>query len=100
MSLRLFYADTVVFFGYSRFLCLWHVVKRIIKNYGATRPDIGNHYPEKFDFQFNRYVWNFKRDERKKNICCKRIEMNLHFQTKTAAFCLKTAASILLCYLF
>ena len=41
MSLRLSYADVVVFFYQSRFFCFWRVVKRIFKNYGSTCPDMG-----------------------------------------------------------
>ncbi len=61
---RLKYADTVIFLNYSRWLCLWRVLTRIIRLYGQSRPDVGGNCPERFDWKFIRYVWNFNREMR------------------------------------
>jgi len=63
LPLRLVRADTVIFFNYSRILCLFRVLKRVIKNYGVTRSDMGNGCPERFDMEFMKYVWTFKKKE-------------------------------------
>lgn len=36
LPMRLEKADTVIFFDYSRFVCLWRVLKRVITNYGKV----------------------------------------------------------------
>jgi len=40
------------------------VIKRILKGYGRTRPDLPPGCPEKFDLEFLRYVWDFPRTQR------------------------------------
>ncbi len=66
LSLRLSYADTVIFFDYPKMLCIVRVIKRVIKNHGITRSDMGNNCPERFDLSFLKYVWDFNKKERKK----------------------------------
>jgi len=48
---RLEFCDTVFFFDFSPLVCLWGVTKRVIKNYGKTREDMGGECPEYFDKQ-------------------------------------------------
>ena len=59
LPLRLQYCDAVIWLDYSRVTCLWGVVKRIIMNRGRTRPDMGPDCPERFDWDFIKYVWHF-----------------------------------------
>lgn len=66
IELRLHYADTVVFFDYNRFLCLWRVLKRVITNHGKVRDDMGEGCRERFDWKFLRYVYSFNDKEREK----------------------------------
>lgn len=61
LSRRLEHADTVIYFDYPRFLCIFRVLKRVIKNYGSTRIDMAENCPEKFDFEFIKYIWNFNK---------------------------------------
>jgi len=61
---RLNYADTVIVLDYSRTLCMYRTLKRILRFYGSARPDMADGCPERFDGQFLRYVWNFNRDMR------------------------------------
>ncbi len=46
---RLTFCDTVFFFDFLPLACLWGITKRIIKNYGKTREDMGGECPEYFD---------------------------------------------------
>lgn len=66
IPLRLKYCDTVIYMDYSRVKCVYGVIKRVIKNYGKSRPDMGGYCPEKFDFKFFRSVWYFNKNNRKR----------------------------------
>ncbi len=66
LSLRLSYADTAIFFDLARILCVRRVIKRVFKNHGITRSDMGSNCPEKFDLSFIKYTWEFKNNQRKK----------------------------------
>ncbi|MEM7103889.1 MAG: DNA topology modulation protein [Bacteroidota bacterium] len=61
MDIRIERADTIIFLAYSRLTCMYRVLSRVIKNYGRTRDDLGKDCPEKVDWQFLHYVWNFKK---------------------------------------
>ncbi len=60
---RLEFADTVILLRSNRFRSLWYVLIRLVKYYGKNRPDLGEGCPERLDWEFLRYVWNFNRDE-------------------------------------
>lgn len=62
IELRLQYCDAVIYLDYSRFRCLFGVLKRVIRNYGQTRSDMGGHCPERFDLSFLKFVWNFNKN--------------------------------------
>ncbi len=64
LPLRLQYCDTVIYLDFSRWACLWGVMKRVITSYGRVRPDMGEGCPERFDLDFLKWVWNFNRDKR------------------------------------
>ena len=64
LGVRLCRADTVILLDYPRHVCLLRVLKRIMKNYGITRPDMGDGCPEKLDREFLSYVWSFRSKER------------------------------------
>ena len=63
---RLEYCDTVIYLDFSRFACLMGVVKRILTTFGTVRPDMAEGCPERFDWEFLRWVWNFSRKHREK----------------------------------
>ncbi len=46
---RLKECDTVFYFDLPVISCLWNSTKRVIKNYGKTRDDMGGYCPERFD---------------------------------------------------
>ena len=60
---RLKYCDTVIYLDFGRLACLWGVFKRVITTYGTVRPDMGQGCPERFDLDFMKWVWNFKKSK-------------------------------------
>lgn len=67
MAERIRYCDTVIYLDFSRVACLMGVVKRILTSYGTVRPDMGEGCPERIDWEFLQWVWNFNKNKRKKN---------------------------------
>ena len=67
ISRRLQSCDTIIYLDYPRHTCMQGVIVRIIKNHGKTRDDMGEGCPERFDFEFLRYVWNYNKSNREKN---------------------------------
>ncbi len=59
--------DTVIYLDFSRFACLLGVSKRVITTYGKTRPDMGEGCPERIDWEFLKWVWNFNKNKRERN---------------------------------
>jgi hypothetical protein len=43
---------------------MWRIIKRLLTYFGRTRPDLPDGCPEKVDFVFLEYVWNFQNDTR------------------------------------
>lgn len=64
MELRLEKCDTVIYLDYSRWICLLQWAKRVITNWGRTRPDMGPECNEWFDPEFISWVWNFNKTHR------------------------------------
>lgn len=64
MDLRLENADTIIFLDFPRFLCLSRVIKRRIIYHNRTRPDMGENCPEKLDFEFLKWIWNYPKQKR------------------------------------
>ena len=40
------------------------ILTRIAKSYGKVRPEMAEGCPEKFDFEFFRYVWRYRAQQR------------------------------------
>ena len=60
IPLRLKYCDTVIYMDFSRTICVYGAIKRIIRNYGKSRIDMGGYCPEKFDkgnIEFIKSIW-------------------------------------------
>lgn len=64
MDIRLREADTIIFLDYSTRLSLYRAVKRRIQYNGSTRPDMGYGCNEKIDYEFVKWIWNFRRIQR------------------------------------
>lgn len=45
-------------------LSLYRAVKRRVQYNGKTRPDMGEGCDEKIDYQFLKWIWNFRRKNR------------------------------------
>ena len=65
---RLARCDTVIHLDFSRLACLMGVLKRVLTTYGKVRPDMGEGCPERFDWEFMKWVWNFNGKNRRKNL--------------------------------
>jgi adenylate kinase family enzyme len=61
MDIRAQAADTVIFLDYSTTRCLYGIIKRRITYHGRTRPDMNEGCPEKLDWQFIKWVAEYKR---------------------------------------
>jgi len=59
MELRLTACDTVIYLDFPRIICLYRAIKRALKYYNKTRPDMSEGCNEKIDFEFLSWVWNF-----------------------------------------
>ena len=84
LDFRIERADTIIFIDFNRFFCIFRVLKRWIKNHGKTRFDVGEGCPEKIDFPFLKWIWNYPNHSRK-NILVKinRCDKNIyHLRTR------------------
>lgn len=59
IDIRLPAADTIIFLDRSRWLCLFRAIKRILRYYGKTRPDMAANCPERLDWEFLKYIYQF-----------------------------------------
>jgi adenylate kinase family enzyme len=66
LDLRLRKCDTIVFLDLPRVVCLWRIVKRFFLYRNGNRPDVAEGCPEKLDFEFVSWVWNYPRRSRPK----------------------------------
>jgi adenylate kinase family enzyme len=64
IPLRSEYADTIIFLDTSRFMQLYGIFSRQIKNYNKTRADLPEQCPERFDWVFTKWVYNFNKRNR------------------------------------
>lgn len=66
IPMRLKYCDTVIYLDYPTHICFFSALKRVIKNYGKVRDDMGGDCRERFDPSFFRFIISFNRKNRKK----------------------------------
>ena len=62
LALRLERADTILFLNLPRGLRIYRVIKRWLQNIGKNRDDMPEGCPEKIDFTFLLWIWNYKKD--------------------------------------
>jgi adenylate kinase family enzyme len=60
-ELRLQRADAIVWIDQPRLTCLRRAIWRAITGFGRDRPDLAPGCPEKIDFAFYAYIWNWNR---------------------------------------
>ncbi|HEX6622566.1 MAG TPA: DNA topology modulation protein [Pyrinomonadaceae bacterium] len=66
LDTRLAACDTVIFLDLPRAVCLWRVLKRVIMYRKRKRPDMAEGCGERFDLEFLRWVWGYRRRSRPK----------------------------------
>ena len=66
VEMRLKECDTVIYLDYNRFVCIFGWLKRVIQNWGKTRPDMGPNCSEWLDPEFAKWIWTFNGKNRKK----------------------------------
>ena len=64
MDARLQKCDTIIYLDYSRASCLWGMFQRVLLNRDRTRPDMAEGCPERLDWEFVKYIWNFNKNNR------------------------------------
>jgi len=57
-------SDTVIWFDLPRRTCMLGIIRRIAGSYGQVRPEMAEGCPERIDFEFFRYVWKYRREQR------------------------------------
>ena len=65
-EMRMQAADTIIFLDLPRRVCLYRILKRTLKYYGRSRPDMAEGCPERLDLEFVMWVWNYKHRSRKR----------------------------------
>ncbi|GIO23240.1 AAA family ATPase [Oceanobacillus sp. J11TS1] len=77
LELRMKRAEMVIWLDLPRSVCLYRILKRYVKNKGKKNPH-GN--PDRLDFSFLRFVWNFKKENDSKIKSLKiKYQEQLHF---------------------
>ena len=64
LELRWQRCDSIIFLDLPRLLCMWRIVKRNLRYRNGRRPDITEGCPEKLDFEFLSWAWNYSRRSR------------------------------------
>lgn len=64
LDIRLQAADTIIWLDMPTHLCLYRAVKRTLMYRGKTRPDLTAGCPERFELQFLKWIWNFRKKQR------------------------------------
>lgn len=59
LEMRIKAADTVFFLDIARCVCLYRVIKRLIKFRGKNRPDMTEGCNERLDVEFLSWIWNY-----------------------------------------
>ena len=67
MEERVARCDAIIYLDFSRFACLFGVLKRVLTTYGTVRPDMGEGCPERIDWEFLQWVWNYNKNKRERN---------------------------------
>jgi adenylate kinase family enzyme len=68
MARRAALADAIVYLDFPRRLCLLRVLRRALFGYGRARPDVAPGCPERFDWAFLKWVWNYPKRSRPKTL--------------------------------
>ncbi len=64
MDIRINKADLIIFLDMPRLLCIYRIIKRRIIYHKKSRPDMNQECPEKLDWDFVKWVWNYRKKGR------------------------------------
>ncbi|WP_274362315.1 DNA topology modulation protein [Paenibacillus thermotolerans] len=64
LDIRMKKSDVIIFFDLSPWITTCRVIKRRITYHGKTRPDLHEGCPEKLDWNFIQWVWNFRKTKK------------------------------------
>lgn len=64
MTHRASRADMLIFLDISTARRLWRVIRRTLRHYGKSRPDMAEGCEERFDWEFLRFVSNYRKNDR------------------------------------
>lgn len=64
MAIRMNRADTVIFLDYSRYLCVYRALKRMIQYRNKTRPDMVEGNDERLDLPFLKWIWDYPKKKK------------------------------------
>ena len=64
LDTRLAAADTIIFFDFPPFLCIWRAFKRRIKFHNRSRSDMTEGCNERIDWAFLKWIYNYRRDRK------------------------------------
>ncbi|MDO5546521.1 MAG: topology modulation protein [Eubacteriales bacterium] len=67
MEVRLSKCDTVIYLDFSRWACLLGMFQRLLSSHGKTRTDMSAGCPERFNWEFVKWIWNFNKNNRVQN---------------------------------
>ncbi|MDT9718609.1 DNA topology modulation protein [Paenibacillus sp. ClWae2A] len=68
MDIRIKKADLIIFLDMPRLLCSYRIIKRRIMYHNKTRPDMNAGCKEKLDWEFIKWVWNYRTRSRMNTI--------------------------------
>jgi adenylate kinase family enzyme len=63
LDVRMPRADRIILFNRSRLSCIARIGRRIAGTYGTVRPDMAPGCPERFDWEFLKFVWNYPKKD-------------------------------------
>lgn len=66
--MRLDNADTIIFLKYSKIIIYLRLLKRYIKYFNKTRPDMGGDAKNYVNWHLVKFIWNYPNNEISKNI--------------------------------
>jgi adenylate kinase family enzyme len=61
-DIRMPRADTIIWLDQPRLLCLWRAFWRTTSQFGRNRADLAPGCPEKYDWEFYKFIWNYRRN--------------------------------------
>lgn len=64
MDVRLARCDTIIWLDFSRWTCLLGMFQRVVQNRGKARSDMAEGCPERLNWEFVKYIWNFNKYNR------------------------------------